>query len=163
MFSKTLMQWREPKIKGMVTFKYMLTALGLVLLVSIPFGFLGGNGKYSISISLIALGFMGFALIGQLTAPLMPGTKIRLKEDAIVRVMPQRNKRSMFEDIDSIYFYRNCIHSWEDGILVVKTHKTHIRGPHFTNFGNRLKKSGYRQRRQRLFHNAKNSPSVYGA
>jgi hypothetical protein len=39
LFSKRLMKWREPKIKGMVTPKNILTALGLILIVSIPFGF----------------------------------------------------------------------------------------------------------------------------
>lgn len=134
LFSKTLMEWREPKIKGMMTFKNALTMLGLLALVAIPFGFLGTNGKYSIAISLIAFGFMCLGLLSFFADPLMPGFKIRLREDGIVRAMPTRHQKSAYEDIDSIYFYRNCTHSWVEGALVMDVHASPAHGLQFTGF-----------------------------
>jgi hypothetical protein len=43
LFSKRLLKWREPKIKGMLTPKNILTIYILILIVSIPFGFFGGK------------------------------------------------------------------------------------------------------------------------
>jgi hypothetical protein len=83
--SKRLMKWREPKIKGMLTPKNILAVFGLILIISIPFGFLGGNGKFNISICLLGLGFMSFASIGFLITPLPPGILVQLKEEMIVR------------------------------------------------------------------------------
>jgi hypothetical protein len=109
LFSERLMKWREPKMKGMVTPKNMLLVLALIVVVSIPFGFLGGNGKFNISICFIALGFMSFASIGLLIAPLLPGILIQLKEDMIVRGARGTNsQRSAYKDIDCIYLNRDC-------------------------------------------------------
>src|SRR5690242_10504070 len=83
-FSKCLMKWREPKIKGMVTGKNILTACGLIALLSIPFGFLGGHGQYHLSTSLLGLAFMSLGIIGLLIQPLLPGTQIRLTDNAIL-------------------------------------------------------------------------------
>lgn len=85
LFSKRLMKWREPKIKGMVTPKNILTAFGLILIVSIPFGFLGGNGKFNIWICFLAVGFMSAAAISLVIQPLLPGTLVQLRDDMIVR------------------------------------------------------------------------------
>jgi hypothetical protein len=110
-FSKRLMKWREPKIKGMVTPKNMLAVLMLVLIISIPFGFLGGNGKFNLSICFIALGFMSFASLGLLITPLMPGILVQLKEDMIVRGARGTNsQRSKYKDIEFIYLNRG-LHS----------------------------------------------------
>jgi hypothetical protein len=57
------MKWREPKIKGMVTLKNILAAFVLIFVVSIPFGFWGGNGKFSTSIYFLAVGFMSIAVV----------------------------------------------------------------------------------------------------
>ena len=102
------MKWREPKIKGMVTPINVLALFVLIVIVSIPFGFLGGNGKFNISICFIALGFMSFASIGLLIAPLLPGILVQLKEDMIVRGARGTNsQRSAYKDIDCIYLNRD--------------------------------------------------------
>jgi hypothetical protein len=134
LFSKHLMKWREPKIKGMVTLKNIITVLGLILIVSIPFGFLGGTGKFNISICLLALGFMSVAAISFLVEPLLPGTQIQMREDAIVRVMSKRNVRSAYKDIDCIYFQRDCTYSWVKNALIVNVHQKNAEGPNFTSF-----------------------------
>jgi hypothetical protein len=133
-FSERLMKWREPKIKGMVTPKNILYAFGLILIVSIPFGFLGGNGKFNIWICFLAVGFMSAAVIGLLIQPLLPGTQIQLREDAIVRVVSKRNEKSTYKDIDCIYFERDCSYSWENKKLIVNVHQKSIEGPNFTIF-----------------------------
>jgi hypothetical protein len=134
-FSKRLMKWREPKIKGMVTPKNILAALGSILIVSIPFGFLGGNGKFNISICLLAAGFMSIAAIGLLIQPLLPGTLIQFREDMIVRGARGTNSlRSAYKDIDCIYFYRDCSYSWEKKMLIINVQQRSVEGPNFTNF-----------------------------
>jgi hypothetical protein len=133
--NKRLMKWREPKIKGILTPKNILIVFGLILIVSIPFGFLGGNGKFSVSICLLALGFMSLASIGFLIQPLCPGTLIQLREDMIVRGLRGTNsQRSAYKDIDCINFYRDCSHSWNGSRLVVNIHQRSIEGPNFTSF-----------------------------
>jgi hypothetical protein len=134
LFSKRLMKWREPKIKGMVTLKNILTAIGLILIVSIPFGFLRGNGRFSISIYFIALAFMSTVVISLSPESLLPGAQIQLREDAIVRVMPKRNQKSAYKDVDCIYFDRDCSYSWEANRLIINVHQRSIEGPNFTNF-----------------------------
>lgn len=131
-YSKRLMKWREPKVKGMVTLKNILTALILILIISIPFGFLGGNGKFSVSVYFLALGFMSVGVVGLLIQPLLPGTQIQLREDAIVRVWPRRNQRSAYKDIDCCYFYRDCSYSKIDGSYVMKPQERSVEGPNFT-------------------------------
>jgi hypothetical protein len=81
LFSKRLMKWREPKIKGMLTPKNVFTVFVLILIVSIPFGFLGGNGRFHVSTCFLGFGFMSLASIVFLIQPLCPGTLIQLRED----------------------------------------------------------------------------------
>jgi hypothetical protein len=50
----------------MVTPRNIFAALGLIVIVSIPFGFLGGNGKFNIWICFLAAGFMSAAVISLL-------------------------------------------------------------------------------------------------
>jgi hypothetical protein len=134
LFSERLMKWREPKVKGMVTPKNILSAFGLILIVSIPFGFLGGNGKFNIWICFLAVGFMSAAVISLLIQPLLPGTQIQLREDAIVRVVSKRNEKSVYKDIDCIYFERDCSYSWKKKKLIINVHQKNIEGPNFTIF-----------------------------
>ena len=108
-FSKTLIKWREPKVKGQVTPVNVLTVIGLILLLSIPFGFLSIDGKFSINIWLITVAFLCTSLLAIIIPPLLPGPLIRLREDAIVRAMFRQ--KSSYDDIDSIYFYRHCSYS----------------------------------------------------
>jgi hypothetical protein len=135
--SNRLMKLREPKIKGMVTPKNMLAVIALIVIVSIPFGFLGGNGKFNISIWFIALGFMSFASIGLLIVPLLPGMLVRLKEDMIVRGARGTNsQRVAYQDIDCIYFYRDCSYSRNENgeYSVINVQQKTVEGPNFTSF-----------------------------
>ena len=135
LISKRLMKWREPKIKGMVTPKNILAALGLILIISIPFGFLGGNGKFNIWICFLAAGFMSAAAISLTIEPLLPGTLVQLRDDMIVRGARGTNsQRSAYKDIDCIYFERDCSYSWEKKKLIVNVHQKSIEGPNFTIF-----------------------------
>jgi hypothetical protein len=135
LFSKRLMKWREPKIKGMLKLKNILTVLALILIVSIPFGFLGGNGKFNIWICFLALGFMSLTSIGFFIAPLFPGTLIQLREDMIVRGARGTNsQRSAYKDIDCIYFYRDCSYSWNENVLAINIHQRSVESPNFTRF-----------------------------
>ena len=134
LFSKCLMKWREPKIKGMVTAKNILTAFGLILVVSVPFGFIGGHGKYQVSSWLPGLGFLSVAPLGLLTYSFQRGTQIRLTDDAIIRATSRRNQRSAYKDIDFVYLFRDCSYSWDKGSLVVNTNQKTVEGPKFANF-----------------------------
>ena len=135
LFSKRLMKWREPKIKGMVTPKNILAALGLILIISIPFGFLGGNGKFNILICFLAAGFMSAAAISLIIEPLLPGTLVQLRDDMIVRGARGTNsQRTAYKDIDCIYFERDCSYSWEKKKLIVNVHQKSIQGPNFAIF-----------------------------
>lgn len=145
LFSKRLMKWREPKIKGMVTSKNILTAIGLILIVAIPFGFLSGNRKFSVSIYLLALAFMSVAVIGLALQSLLPGTLVQLKEDMIVRGARGTNsQRSAYKDIDCINFYRDCSYSWNQNRLVVNVHQRKVEGPNFISFLVVMKKESLR-------------------
>ena len=129
------MKWREPKIKGMVTPKNILAALGLILIISIPFGFLGGNGKFNIWICFLAAGFMSAASISLIIEPLLPGTLVQLRDDMIVRGARGTNsQRSAYNDIDSVCFERDCSYSWEKKKLIVNVRQKSIEGPNFTIF-----------------------------
>ena len=134
LFSKSLMKWREPKVKGMVTFKNILTAIALILIVSIPFGFLHGNGNFSIFIYFLALAFMSAAVISLSIESLLPGEQIQLREDAIVCKMPKRNQKSAYKHIDCIHYDRDCSYCWEGNRLIVNVHQRSVEGPNFTNF-----------------------------
>jgi hypothetical protein len=135
LFSKRLMKWREPKIKGMVTPKNILAALGLILVISIPFGFFGGNGKFNLWICFLAVGFMSAGLIGLVITPLLPGTIVRLTENAIVRgALGSTTRISPYQDIDCCYFYRNCSRAMENGVLVVMINQRSLERPNFTYF-----------------------------
>jgi hypothetical protein len=133
------MQWREPKIKGMVTGKNILTALGLIILLSIPFGFLGGHGQYRLSTSLLSLAFMSFGILGLIIQPLLPGTRVRLTDNAIVRSLSRRTEKSPYKEIECIYFYRDCSYSWYEGVPIVKVHERTVEGPNFTNLQVQMK------------------------
>jgi hypothetical protein len=135
------MKWREPKIKGMVTLKNILAALGLILIVSIPFGFLGGNGKFNLWICFLAAGFMSFAAIGFFIEPLLPGTLVQLRDDMIVRGARGTNShRSPYKDIDCIYFYRDSHYSWKDKMLTINVHQRSVEEQNFTSFNVVMKK-----------------------
>jgi hypothetical protein len=128
------MKWREPKIKGMVTPKNILAALGLILIVSIPFGFLGDHRKFNISIYFIALGLMSAAVISLLIQSLLPGTLIELREDTIVRFAGRRKEKSAYKDIECVYFQRDCSYSWNANRLTINAHQRSIEGPNFARF-----------------------------
>jgi hypothetical protein len=129
------MKWREPEIKGMLTPKNVLAVFILILVVSIPFGYLGGNGKFHISVCLLAFGFMALASTGFLISPFLPSTLVQLKEDMIVRgPRGTSSQRSAYKDIDCIYFYRDCSYSWDGNQLIVNAHQGNVEGPHFTRF-----------------------------
>lgn len=133
-FSKRLMKWREPKIKGMVTPKNILFALGLILIISIPFGFWGGNGKFNIWICIFALGFMSVALIGLLLQPLLPGTLVQLKDNMIVRGPRGTNsRRSPYKNIQCVYYLRGCSYQVTQNIPVV-VRANHADQSAFTDF-----------------------------
>ena len=129
------MKWREPKIKGMLTPGNILAVFILILIVSIVFGFWGGHGKFSVSVCLLALGFMSIAAIGFLIQPLLPGTLVQLKEDMILRGARGTNsERSVYKDIDCIYFYRDCSYSWNQSALVINIRQRSVGGLNFTSF-----------------------------
>jgi len=122
--SKRLMKWREPKIKGMVTLKHLLVALVLILIVAIPFGFLGSHGRFSPTIYFLSLGFMSAALVCLAIQPLLPGTLVQLRENMIVRgARGTRSQRAAYQDIDRIHFYRDCSYSWKENHLLVNVHQ----------------------------------------
>jgi hypothetical protein len=142
LFSKRLMKWREPKVKGMLTSINFLTALGLVLIISIPFGFLGGNGKFNLWICFFALGFMSIGLIVLVVQSISPSPQIQLRENAIVRIMPKRNEKSAYDDIECIHFYRDCSASLVNNIIVINVHEKSVEGPNFTRFQVAMKNKG---------------------
>jgi hypothetical protein len=143
--SKRLMKWREPKIKGMLTPKNVLAVFVLILIVSIPFGFLAGNGKFHISTCFLGFGFMSLASIGFLIQPFLPGILVQLKEDMIVRGARGTNsQRSAYQDIDCINFYRDCSYSWNGSRLVINIHQRSVEGPNFTSFVVVMKNESFR-------------------
>jgi hypothetical protein len=145
LFSKRLMKWREPKIKGMLTPKNLLAAFVLILIVSIPFGFLGGNGKFHVAICLLALGFMSAGLVGFLIQPFLPDTLIQLREDTIVRGARGTNsQRSAYKNIDCINYYRDCSYSWNGKMLTINVHQRSVEGPNFTSFVVVMKNESFR-------------------
>ena len=118
----------------------VLIVTALIFALAIPFGFLGGNGrffgsgKFSVSVYFLGLGFLSIAPICLLIQSIFPCAQIQLRDDAIVRLMPRRNQKSAYKDIDCINFYRNCSYSWDANTLVVNVHQRSIEGPNFTNF-----------------------------
>jgi hypothetical protein len=131
---KILMEWREPKIKGQLSRNNAFVLLAAILVVSIPFGFLhSGNGRFSISIWLLALAFMSAGTIGFLIQPLLPGPRIELREDEVVRRLPRRSQKSAYKDIDCCYCHRGCSYSMIGNKPVLNVHG-HIDGQNFTSF-----------------------------
>lgn len=129
------MKWREPKIKGMVTTKNILTVLVLISFIAILFGFWGGSGKFSSSAFFLSLGFMSAAVLALALQPLLPGTLVQLREDMIVRGARGTNsQRSAYKDIDCINYYRDCSYSWNQNVLQINIHQRSIEGPNFTSF-----------------------------
>lgn len=138
MFNKRLMKWREPKIKGLVTRKNILTALISIFIIAIPFGFIGGNGRFfssghfSVSTYGLGLGFLSIAVLCLAMQPLLPGILIQLKDDMVVRgPRGDSNDRTLYRDIERIYFYRGCHYSRHMGINFVRKKG---KGPSFTYF-----------------------------
>jgi hypothetical protein len=138
LFSKRLMKWREPTIKT-VTPKNILTAGVLIFVVAIPFGFVGGNGRFfvngtfSIFTYLLGLAFLSSAPIVLLVKYVSPtSAQIQLREDAIVRLMPRINQKSAYEDIQCIYFYRDCSASLVKDVIVI--HERSVEESNFTRF-----------------------------
>jgi hypothetical protein len=133
-FGTRLMKWREPKIRGMLTPRNVLFIYILILVVSVPFGFIGGNG-FHISTCLFGFGFMSFASLGFVLQPLFSGTLVQLRDDMIVRGARGTNsQRSEYKNINTIQFYRDCSYSWSGSTLVVNIHKRKTEGPNFTCF-----------------------------
>jgi hypothetical protein len=139
------MKWREPKIKGMLTPKNIFAVFALIFIVSIPFGFWGGHGRFHISTCFLGFGFMALASIGFLIQPLCPGTLIQLREDMIVRGLRGTNsQRSAYKNIDCINYYRDCSHSWNGKMLTINIHQRSVEGPNFTSFVVVMKKESFR-------------------
>jgi hypothetical protein len=135
LFSKRLMKWREPKVKGWLTPKNILAMYVLIGAISIPFGFLGGNGKFNVWICFLAAGFMSAATIGLLIRPLLPGTLVQLREDMIVRgARGTSSHRSAYRDIECVYFYRDCSYSMSGNSPVILVHQRNTGSPGFTSF-----------------------------
>lgn len=136
MFEKTLMKWREPKIKGVLTLNNIIWLIGLICLVSLLFGFLvhNGTGRFSVSVWLQALAFMSTALVAVCIQPLRPGFQIRLTKTGIVRKMSRRNQKTAYADIDCCYLYRDCTCSIVRDVATVKVHDRRSADPKFTNF-----------------------------
>ncbi len=145
LFSKCLMKWREPKIKGMLTSKNIFTLFFLILIISIPFGWLGGNGKFHVSTCFLGFGSMLLVSIGFLLVPFFPGVLVQLREDMIVRGARGTNsQRSAYKDIDCINFYRDCSYSWKGSRLIVNIHQRTVDGPNFTSFVVVMKNESFR-------------------
>ena len=108
------MKWREPKIKGMVTAKNILMAIVVVLILSIPFGYVGGHRGFSVSVWLLGLVFLSVAPLGIVILPLLPGTLVQLTEEMIVHGPRGTNsRRSAYKEIECIYYIRHCTCSME--------------------------------------------------
>jgi hypothetical protein len=84
------MKWREPKVKGIVTPKSILTAVLLIFIVAIPFGFIGGSGRFfsghfSMLTYFLGLGFLSVVVLSLAIQPLLPGVLVQIREDMIIR------------------------------------------------------------------------------
>jgi hypothetical protein len=135
-FSKPLMKWREPKVKGWVTPTNVLTFLISFAVLAIPFAFLlSGSRGFSVPIYVLAFGSMsGAVVLGLVVARFLPGDQMRLTEHAIVRVMERRRQRSAYKDIDRCYYYRDCSYVTDEGEPIIKVHGENVGGPKFTSF-----------------------------
>lgn len=138
LFEKSLMRWREPKIKGFLTGNNVLVLIAAILVVSVPFGFLSG-GRFSPSIWLQALGFLFAGSLGLFVQPLLPGQQIELGEDAIVRRMPRRNRRSAYEEIECCYYTRSCSYLMSGNNVVIEVDSSRPGQAKFTDFEVMLK------------------------
>ena len=118
------MKWREPQIKGMVTIKNVVTAFIFALILSVPFGYVGGHGKFNFSVWLLGLLFLSFAPLGIAAMPLLPGTLVQLTEKMIVHGPRGTNsRRSAYQEIVRICYVRCCTCSMEENQLVFKVQK----------------------------------------
>ena len=107
------MKWREPKIKGMVTAKNILMAIVVVLILSVPFGYVGGHRGFSVSVWLLELVFLSVAPLGIVILPLLPGTLVQLTEEMIVHGPRGTNsRRSACKEIECIYSYATAPVPW---------------------------------------------------
>jgi hypothetical protein len=122
--SRRLMKWREPKIKGMVTIKDVVIAFILALILSVPFGYVGGHGKFNVSVWLLGLLSLSIAPLGIAISPLLPGTLVQLTEERIVYGPRGTNScRSAYREIVRICYVRYCTCSMEENQLVFKVHE----------------------------------------
>ena len=129
------MKWREPKIKGMVTAKNILIAFIFVLILSAPFGYVGGHGKFNVSVWLLGLAFLSIAPLSIAILPLRPGTLVQLTEEMIVHGPRGTNsRRSAYREIERICYVRHCTCSMEQNILIFKVQKGNTARPLCTVF-----------------------------
>ena len=119
----------------MVTVKNFLTAFVLVLIISVPFGYLGGDRKFNVIIWLIGLSILLAGLLLVASEPLLPGTLVQLTEEMIVRG-PRGTKsfRSPYRDIEYVLYIRHCTCFMEQDQLVIQVHKGNTTGPLCTVF-----------------------------
>ena len=133
--NRRLMKWREQKIKGIITLQNVMVAIALVFVSSLAFGFLGGHGKFNVSVWLLGLAFLSIAPLSLAIQALLPGTLVQLREDMIVYGLRGANsKRSAYRDIEHIYYTRNCALSIVRNSLIIKVHTGKEGGPFCTNF-----------------------------
>jgi len=124
------MKWREPKIKGMVTIKNVVTAFIFALILSVAFGFVGGHGRFNVSVWLLGLGFLSLAPLVIAIQPLLPGTLVQLTETMIVHGSRGTNdRRSAYQEIECIRYLRYCTCSIEQNRLDFKVQKGQTTSP----------------------------------
>lgn len=124
------MTWREPKIKGMVTINNVVTAFIFALILSLAFGYVGGHGKFNVSVWLLGLGFLSLAPFVIALQPLLPGTLVQLTETMIVHGSRGTNSsRSAYQEIECIRYFRYCTCSIEKNRFVFKVQKGQTTSP----------------------------------
>ena len=135
------MQWREPKIKGMLTGQNIVALFFGLLVAAVPITYLcTTTKKFSFHNFLIVVGYMMILGVVIVIAPLRGrGSQIQLRGDAIVRPNGKYGKRTAYKDIGCVYLYRDCFYSWIDGVLVTHIHQKNAEGPNFARFEIELK------------------------
>lgn len=143
------MKWREPKVEGVVTAKTILLASAAAFVVSLPFGFLGGRGKFNGSIWLTALCFLATAPLSLCLVPLLPGRSAQLRENMIT-IGPRGSKlhKSAYQNIEWIFYTRNCRHSQIQSAIMEDGRLKSLSGPTFTHFQVVNKEEDYSSVRQ---------------
>lgn len=128
------MEWRVPKVKGMLTPRNIVTAAVLILIFSIPFGFLGSHAQFAVFTSFLPLTFMSVSFLGFLLLPFLPGSKVELKQEAIVRPGSRWDDRSAYRDIHCCYYIRECTWAKDKDGPITNVHEGDFEGPAFTSF-----------------------------